>query len=77
MWAYFEDMRNDAVERIGLLTTFAALKGANWLTWADLAVTALFHKTRRSNIGTPPAPTTSFDTVGKQIAEAVTKAKGG
>lgn len=71
--------RIDAVERIGLLTTFAALKGANWLTSADstVAVTALFHKTPRSHIGTPPAPTTSLDTVGKQIAEAVTKAKAG
>jgi hypothetical protein len=77
MWAYFEDMRNDAIERIGLLTAFAALKGANWLTAADVAValTALF-RSRRSNIEAPAAPANSFDAIGKHAGEAVKKAKG-
>ena len=78
MWAYFEDMRNDAIERIGLLTAFAALKGANWLTEADVAVAlmALF-RSRRSNIEAPAAPATSFDAVGKHAGESAKKAKGG
>jgi hypothetical protein len=77
MWAFFEDMRNDAIERIGLLTAFAALKGANWLTAADVpvALTALF-RSRRSSIEAPGAPATSFDTIGKHAGEAVKKAKG-
>jgi hypothetical protein len=78
MWAYFEDMRNDAIERIGLLPAFAVLKGANWLTEADVAValTALF-RSRRSNIEAPAAPAASFDAVGKHAGEAAKRAKGG
>jgi hypothetical protein len=78
MWAFMEDMRHDAIQRTGLLKAFAALKGANWLTEADMPVilTALF-RTRRSSIEAPAAPATSFDSIGKHAGEAIKKAKGG
>jgi hypothetical protein len=31
LWVYHEDLRTDAIERIGMLATFEALKGAGWL----------------------------------------------
>ena len=75
MWAYYDDMRADAVEREALFKTFAVLKGAGWLSAPDQTVilTALVNKTRRSNVIGPEAPVTPIDALTKQLAETIKK----
>ena len=75
MWAYYDDMRADAVEREALFKTFAVLKGAGWLSAPDQTVilTALVNKTRRSNVIGPEAPVTPIDALTKQLAETLKK----
>jgi len=75
MWAFYDDMRADAVEREALFKTFAVLKGAGWLSAPDQTVilTALVNKKRRSNVIGPEAPVTPADALFKQVAEAIKK----
>lgn len=75
MWAYYDDMRADAVEREALFKTFAVLKGAGWLSAPDQTVilTALVNKTRRSNVIGPEALVTPIDALTKQLAETIKK----
>ena len=71
MWAFYDDMRADAVEREALFRTFAALKGAGWLSDPDqtVIITALANKIRRSNVIGPEAPVIPTDVLIKHIAE--------
>lgn len=71
MWAFYDDMRADAVEREALFRTFAALKGAGWLTDPDQTVilTALANKMRRSNVIGPEAPVNPTDVLLKHLLE--------
>ena len=73
MWAYYDDMRADAVEREALLEILAILKGAGWLSETDQTVilTALVNRTRRSNVIGPEGPVTPIDALTKQLAETI------
>jgi hypothetical protein len=71
LWAVHEELRNNATERVGMLSMFAAIKGAGWLGPEDVTaiVTALFRRARSAPVVEAPPPPTPFETIAKQVTE--------
>jgi Family of unknown function (DUF6161) len=73
LWAYHEDLYRQAREKAAMLHTFAALRGAGWLTPEDVnvVVRAVFRVITLSARTGTDAPATPYETVVKQIGEAI------
>lgn len=79
LWAYHEDLYRQAREKAAMLHTFAALKGAGWLTPQDVhvIVRAVFRVITLSAVTGTDAPATPYEALVKQIEAIKGEKKAG